>query len=199
MPMPKGRPPMGPPPGGRRDPAEDIDLEALAKETEDMLRLRFIDKNNAVFTKTDGGFVALKYLGEEYDRVNFYRAFPFTDPDRYISVRESDEKAKEIGIVDDLNTLDEKTAEMIRAQLALRYFMPIITKINDIKDRYGFSYFDVVTDKGACKFTIRNNGGAVVHLSETRLLISDLDGNRFEIPDITKLSAAELKKLDLFI
>lgn len=196
------RPPMGPPPGGRpsRPPMDrDIDLEALAKETEEMLELKFLSKENAVFTERAGGFVSLKVGEQEFERVNFYRAFPFTDPDRYISVREATDKAKEIGIIDDLNTLDAQTVAMIRRQLDLRYFTPIITRINDIKDRYGFSYFDVVTDKGACKFTIRNQGGSVIHLSETRLLISDLDGNRFEVPDTTKLTARELKKLDLFI
>jgi hypothetical protein len=39
----------------------------------------------------------------------------------------------------------------------------------------------------------------VVHLSETRILISDVDENRFEIPDVMKLSAGERKKLDLFL
>lgn len=196
------RPPMGPPPGGRppQPPMDhDIDLEALAKETEEMLELKLLNPANALFTEGDGGFVALKLQDKVYDRVNFYRAFPFTDPDRYISVREATDKAREIGIIDDLSSFDEPTVAMIRRQLDLRYFTPIITRINDIKDRYGFSYFDVVTDKGACKFTIRNHGGSVVHLSETRLLISDLDGNRFEVPDTAKLTARELKKLDLFI
>lgn len=39
----------------------------------------------------------------------------------------------------------------------------------------------------------------MVHLSETRILISDIDENRFEIPDVTVLSAKELKMLDLFL
>jgi hypothetical protein len=42
-------------------------------------------------------------------------------------------------------------------------------------------------------------GDSVINLSDTRLLITDLDGNRFEIPDITRLTPAELKKLDLFL
>ena len=198
--MPMKNPPQGPPRHGKPDGSErEVDMEALAKETEDMLKLRYINKDNAKFEKTPGGFVSLVYDGKKYDRVGLYRAFPFTDPDRYISVREANEKAREIGIIDDLNTLDAKAADMLREQLELRYFIPTITKIIDIKDRYGFSYFHVITDKGEAKFTIRNNGGSVIHLSETRLLISDLDGNRFEVKDTSKLSAGELKKLDLFI
>jgi len=186
------------PEGSPPEPIE-IDLEALAKETEDMLQLRYIDKDNAVFSRTDGGFVSLKYCDKEYDRIAVYCAFPFTDPEKYISIREANDKAREIGIIKDLSELSKDTAKILKEQLAIRYFTPVITKINDIKDEYGFAYFDVVTDRGDCKFTIRMGGGSVVTLSETRLLISDLDGNRFEVPDTGRLSAGELKKLDLFI
>lgn len=188
-----GGPPMG------RPPEREIDMEQLAAETEEMQRLRFITRDNAEFTRTPGGFVSLRFMGGSYDRVGVYRAFPFTDPERYISIRQADEKAKEIGMIQNLSDLPEETAGMLREQMNLRYFTPVITKIHDIKDRYGFAYFDVETDKGHCKFTIRNGGGSVVRLGEARLLISDLDGNRFEIPDMTRLTAGELKKLDLFI
>ena len=39
----------------------------------------------------------------------------------------------------------------------------------------------------------------MINLSETRLILVDLDGNRFEVPDTGKLTAGELKKLDLYI
>lgn len=56
-----------------------------------------------------------------------------------------------------------------------------------------------MTDFGQCRFTIHMSGGGVVHLSDVRIMITDIDGNRFEIIDVTKLSAGELKKLDLFL
>ena len=177
----------------------EIDIEQLKKETEQMQVLNFLTAENSLFSPTDGGFVSLKTGDTTYNRVGFYRTFPFTDPNRFISVREADDKAREIGIIESLDIFDESTGKIIMEQLDIRYFTPKIVKINDIKDQYGFAYFDVVTDKGAAKFTIRNGGSAVVNLSETRLLISDIDGNRFEISDLSALSAGEIKKLDLFI
>ena len=193
-----------PPRGKRRgqgapDDFTEVDIEQLKKETEQMQALNFLTPKNAVFVKTDGGFVSLKTSAAAYARVGFYRTFPFTDPNSYISIRETDEKAKEIGMIEKLSDFDENTVKIIDEQLNIRYFTPKIIKINDIKDQYGFAYFDVVTDKGAAKFTIRNGGSAVVNLSETRLLISDIEGNRFEISDLSALSAGEIKKLDLFI
>lgn len=179
---------------------EEFDLEQMEKETEEMLKLRYINSGNAEFKRTEGGFVSLKIKDEFYPRIQVYQAFPFTDPYSYISIREPDEKAKEIGIIRDLRKdVDKETRQMLEEQLRLRYFTPIIKRINSIKDEYGFAYFDVLTDHGACRFTIHMGGSSVVHLSDTRLLITDLDGNRFEIPDVKQLTAAELKKLDLFL
>lgn len=190
--------PNGPGPGGLND-FEEFDEEKMKAESADLLELRFLTKDNAVFQRTKGGFVSLDYAGKTYERVNVYRTFPVTEPDEYISIREADEKAREIGVVEKLSELSSEQAEMLREQLRLRYFTPTIKKIIDIKTEYGYGYFNVVTDFGACRFTIHNGGSAVVSLSDTRIMITDLDGNRFEIPDITRLSAGERKKLDLFI
>ncbi len=185
------------PPGGGDH--EDFNLEQMEKETEEMLKLRYINKDNAKFQRTDGGFVSVRIGDEFYPRVQVVRMFPFSDPEKYISIRTPDEHSKEIGIIEDMKNVTKETAQMLTEQINLRYFTPIITKIVNIKEEYGYAYFEVVTDRGACRFTINMGGHAVVHLSETRILISDIDENRFEIPDIMKLSAKELKKLDLFL
>lgn len=173
--------------------------EELLKESEELLEIRWITKDNAVFARTSGGFVSLDFNGQHWPRIAIHRAFPFSDPDRWISIREPDRKAKEIGIIKEMKELPKDTRDMLQEQLALRYFTPVITQIVDIKEEYGFAYFDVITDHGACRFTSRTGGDAIVRLTDTRLMISDLDGNRFEIPDINRFSTAELKKLDLFI
>lgn len=179
---------------------EDFDIAKMEEESADLLELRYINKENSVFKRTPGGFVSMEFNGTSYDRVLLYRTFPFTDPSHYISVRESNEKAREIGVIKDLDVdLSKEEVKMIKEQLDLRYFTPIIKKVNDIKEEYGYAYFNVKTNFGVCKFTIQMNGGSVFHLSENRILITDLDGNRFEVPDLLKLSAKELKKLDLFL
>ena len=178
---------------------KEFDLEEMEKETEEMLKIRYLNSDNADFKRTEGGFVSLKIGDENYERVHVVRMFPFTDPEHYISIRTPDENSKEIGIIKDFKDVSADTHKMLEEQMNLRYFTPIITKIINIKDEYGYAYFDVVTDRGACRFTINIGGSAVVHLSDTRILISDIDENRFEIPDIMKLTVGERKKLDLFL
>ncbi len=178
---------------------EEFSLEQMEQETEAMLRLRYLTPEMAAFTRTEGGFVSLKVEGEEYSRVQVVRMFPFSEPGKYISIRTAEETSKEIGVIERLETFPEDVQKMLSEQLALRYFTPIITKIYQIKDEYGFAYFDVDTDRGHCRFVIRMGGNAVVHLSDTRIIISDIDENRFEIPDVSKLTIKEQKKLDLFL
>ena len=178
---------------------QEFDEEALKRESEELLEMRFLTKDNAKFSRTDGGFVALRFGEKEYSRIGVYLTFPLTEPEEYISIREADEKAKEIGIIEKLSELDKDQQEMIREQIKLRYFMPTITKVLDIKDEYGYAYWNVITSFGACRFTTRMSGDAVILLGEARLMVTDIDGNRYEIPDFYQLSVGERKKLDLFI
>ena len=178
---------------------DNLNEDEMKAQSEDLLELRHITKDNAVFKRTKGGFVSLEYAQKKYERVLVYRTFPMSEPENYISIREADEKAREIGMIEHLSELDEDTQDMLREQLKLRYFKPQIIKINDVKDEYGFAYFNVQTDFGPCRFTIQMGGDSVVSLTDTRIIITDLDGNKFEIPDLDKLSTSERKKLDLFI
>lgn len=200
-----GMGPGGPGPGGRGpgrrgpDGMEDFQLSQMEKETEEMLRVRYLNDENAVFERTGTGFLSLRVGEEFYPRVTVARMFPFSDKDEFISVRTAQERSKEIGIVEKLSGVSRETAEMLEEQLTLRYFTPVIEKIIKIKDEYGFAYWNVVTNHGACSFTIRMGGNSVIHLSDVRILILDIDENRFEIPDINRLTPAERKKLDLFL
>ena len=177
----------------------DFDEEELKKEGDELLTLRFIDGSNAKFAATEGGFVSLEFDGKTYKRIGVYLTFPLSDPESFISIREADEKAKEIGVIKKLSDIAKDQAELIREQIKLRYFMPEITKVIDVKDEYGYAYWNVITSFGACRFTTGMGGDSVVSLSDARILITDIDGNRYEIRDFNAMTPAEKKKLDIFI
>lgn len=174
-------------------------LEAEKKSVEDMIAVKPITAENAVFSRTKGGFVRMEYDGKTYPRIAVHRCFPFSAPDLYISIREPEGDGREIGLIEDLKSLPEDIRAMLEEQMAIRYFIPRIHHIREIREEYGYSYWDVTTDRGPCRFTVRIGGGTVYAVGESRYLVNDLDGNRFEIPDIYKLTPRELKKLDLFI
>ena len=179
-------------------------LEQEKREAERLISVRPLTRDNAVFHRTEGGFVNLDYTDPEgetktYTRGAVHRCFPFSDPDHYISIRESTGDGREIGLVENLDDLPEEAREMLQEQMALRYFVPKIRKIRSIKEEYGYSYWDADTDRGSIRFTVRMGGGSVYAIGEGRYLVNDIDGNRFEIPDVKQLTAKELRELDLFI
>ncbi|MCL2740868.1 MAG: DUF1854 domain-containing protein [Oscillospiraceae bacterium] len=171
---------------------------APAKETlVDITTIRYLDPVSTAFKETEGGFVSMEAGPDEsYPRVNFQRSFPFSRSGEFISVRTVE--GKEIGIIKKLSLFASEAVAMVGRQLDRRYFSPTVTKINSIKEEFGYNYFDVESSAGQCRFTVRG-GHNVVSITETRVLLLDVDGNRFEIPDINKLDDRSLKRLEMFL
>ena len=180
-------------------PTQSSAAVEMARRADEMTTITLLSEQEAQFAATEGGFVSLNYGGRQYDRVCFVRMFPFTDPDSYISVREWDEKGREIGIIERLGDFRAEAAELINGQLGLRYFTPQIIAVHSVKAKHGFANFDVTTDRGRVRFAIRAGGDSVARLSDTRVIFTDVNGNRFEVRDTAKLSAAEQKKIDVYI
>ncbi|MCL2176633.1 MAG: DUF1854 domain-containing protein [Firmicutes bacterium] len=128
--------------------------------------------------------------------VKLHRAFPFVTPTEYISVFKDDD---EVGIIKDIMLFDETTRQLLGAELKRVYFSPIITKINTIKERYGFSYWEVTTDKGKLDFAVADTYRNIIKLGKNRLKIIDQDANRYEISDYTKLDKGSIKMLEMYI
>lgn len=192
--------PMGRGPKPGMDMQAELDLKDLEKQSQEMMSLHFLNGKNAVFEESDGGFLHLVHQGTRYDRIQLIRTFPFTDKNSYISIRDNTERAKEIGMIKDLEAdFDADSIALLEKHLKLRYFTPCIKKIISIKEHSGFIYFNVETDGGKQQFTVRNNSYSIIPFTETRIFITDVDNNRYEIPDTTKLNPKELTKLDLFI
>lgn len=160
---------------------------------------RWLDPQKIKLTRTDGGFLDLTYDDEHHERIAIHRCFPFSSPDDYLSFREAGEKAKEIGMLRHLDELGSSAQALVREQLALRYFTPIITRIHNVKEEYGYTYWDVETDRGPVRFVVRMGSGTVNRIGGTRYMVNDIDGNRFEIPDLTAYTPQEQKRLDMFV
>lgn len=174
----------------------DSVISEQKKIADEALNINFIDESCAVFKKTAGGFLSMETGSRVYGRVCVCPAFPFTHPDKYLSLRENTSEGREIGIIEDISALGEDTQALLREQISLLCFMPVITKINSVKEKYGHMYFDVETDRGRCKFTVMSSSGDIIILGGKRLILKDVDANRFEIPDISALSAGERQLIE---
>ena len=167
-----------------------------------------LNVENARFYRSGGGLISLDLKGEggeteKFERVVAIRSFPITDPDAFISIREPDsaehEKGAEIGIIPDINSFDGDTVALLREELDRRYFTPKILKIYSMKEKLGHYYWEVKTDAGKFSFVLRNAGSNIRTLEDGRVLIFDIDGNCFEIPDTDKLDKASYRKIEVYL
>lgn len=95
-----------------------------------------------------------------------------------------------------LDVFPQSTASIIERQLKIRYFTPEITKVIAVSEEFGYSYWEVETTAGRSRFTVRNGSGSVKFAAENRLLIIDVDGNRFVIPHVDQLSDKEYRMIE---
>ena len=92
---------------------EQFEKEQMEREAEEMTAVRYLTKDNAVFERTQGGFVSLTFEGKTWDRVQVIRLFPFTEPNGFISIRTVEERSREIGVIKDLKDVSKETKKLL--------------------------------------------------------------------------------------
>lgn len=190
-------------------------MPIAAKENEEALvdalfaKRESVDLNqqNARFSLSDGGLISLELSlpGKEkeyFERVIIIRAYPVSNPDEFLIVRSADTKehgkGEEIGIIRDINIMREDEIKIINAELDKRYFVPEILKVISVKEKYGLSYWECETSAGHRSFIVSNPYVSIRLLDDSRLIVEDMDGSNYCIPDVAKLDKFSQKKIEVF-
>ena len=88
---------------------------------------------------------------------------------------------------------------LLEEELDRRYFVPRITGVKSVKEEFGYQYWDVETTAGPREFTMNDLSSNLIPLKEKQVLLLDIDGNRYLIPDLTRLEAKALKFIDIWL
>lgn len=188
----------------KKDELLDDDIPALDDRRESVP----LTQDNAVFTKSAGGLISLDLTHEDgehefFERVAVFRAFPITAPDEFLSVREvsviKNERGQEIGMIRYMSDFDEATQHLFLEELDRRYFTPEIKKINSVKEKFGYSYWDCDTTAGHTVFVLNNPFSNIRTLIDGRVFINDIDGNCFSVPEPKKLDPASYRKIEIYL
>lgn len=156
-------------------------------------QIRFLDPKKLKFSRA-GAVLRLTVDGEcSYLKAGVFRVFPLTSPDSYLSVMAGG--GSEVGIVRSLDGMDPGSRRLVEEELSRRYFMPAIRRIQKVVERFGAVEWHVDTDRGPCRFTTRDLRENVLRLGPSRYIISDVDDNRFEVPDSSRLDSKSLSML----
>jgi hypothetical protein len=180
----------------------------------DLAEITYLTAENSRFYRTKNGFPALEAVlpkfGDDLEanddktpvkqdlgRVFFHRCFPFETPDEYISVLNKD--GREYAMIRDLNEMPAEAQEIIRNELERKYLCPTVTKIKSLKEKLGYSFWEVETDKGEMLFSMHDTYRNIARVGDGMLIITDVDGNRYRIDDVSKLDRKSFKKIELYL
>ncbi|MFA6729950.1 MAG: DUF1854 domain-containing protein [Eubacteriales bacterium] len=181
----------------------------------EIIEIIYLSPENAEFYETENGFPCVKAfippvkkddleeeaskdpVWQDLGRAFFHRAFPFDDAENFISVTDKD--GNEYGVIKSLDLFDGAGRDIIEKELKRKYFTPVITKILSLKERFGYSYWEADTNHGRMSFAMHDTYRNIAKVSESRLILTDVDGNRFEIPDVFGLDRKSFRKIELYL
>ena len=103
---------------------------------------------------------------------------------------------EEIGILARLSDLPVESQDLLAAEVEKAYFVPRIRQVLSITEAFGVRTWEVVTERGLRTFDITESN-QVRFLEPARLVIKDVDGNRYQIEDIRLLDGKSQQWLDL--
>jgi hypothetical protein len=112
---------------------------------------------------------------------------PLSRPNAYLALL--DGKGEEITVIPDPSALQPASLEAVQRELRQRNLTATIAAITHAKQEFGATYWSVLTDRGPRDFVTQNLQENALWFSDRQLLLLDVDGNRFEIPDIDTLDA----------
>ncbi|MDA3730124.1 DUF1854 domain-containing protein [Niameybacter massiliensis] len=147
--------------------------------------------------KMPSGFLKVIKDGETYEKVNVVRLFPYQYEKKYIALL--DQENKEITILKDLNDLKEEERTLLLDYLSYKYYMPEITKVNQVKEKMGFLYVDLDTTAGKKEVCIADFVSNIRLIKNKILSITDVEGNKYRISDFNTLDQLSKQKLDVFL
>lgn len=122
-----------------------------------------------------------------YRRVTVRRVRPLSEPDRYVALWADNDT--EIGIIADVGDLDADSGAIVRQELARRYRTPTIRRILRVRERFGVQRWFVDSSHGPLDFYVKGLHQNIALSPPHRLMITDVCGNRYDIPDVTALDA----------
>lgn len=180
----------------------------------DLASVIYLTKDNSRFYTTANGFPAMEAVlpkmgddleaeqdstpvKQDFGRVFFHRCFPFETPDEYISVLNKD--GREYAMIRRMSDLSPQDREIVQRELDRKYLCPTIERILGLKEKLGYSFWTVQTDRGEMSFSMHDTYRNIARVGNGMLIITDVDGNRYRINDYEKLDRKSFKKIELYL
>ena len=172
-----------------------------ATSLESTIDIGFLKADQAEFYRTPGGFTGLRYGEKDYPRIALRRALPIGLPMEYISI--ADPENKEIAIIRDVRLLADGQMAIVSDELSKRYYCPEVYGIKSVKDKMGYVYMELLIGSDGERYekscAINDVNKNIRMLDDDRLLLFDVDGNRYIVSSLSGLDKKSLKRLEPYM
>ncbi len=173
-----------------REPAEPTSVSKDAK------RAALSTGRCDVIRDVSNQLVFVDNTGRHHVGVVPLRTFPISEPDGCISFLA--EQGYEVAFLEELTSLPEPAANLVRRELACREFVPVIHRIVPLTDDNDLPRWQLHTDRGPTEVQVHVDDG-LRRLGQHGLLVVDIHGLRFLIPHTDELDAASRHVLDRYL
>ncbi|MFN5950607.1 MAG: DUF1854 domain-containing protein, partial [Pirellulaceae bacterium] len=176
--------------------AEDKDPAADRKP-----RILWLDPTQHHFCLDSKGRLAMQSEQQQVGDLFVVRTFPASHPDQYLSIRQwkTDGEEPEIGMIADLQEWPADEQTWIRQTANRRYLLRVIQRVYRSKLDHGFLELDVETDIGRQSILMRWTQSQAVDYGDHGKLITDTEENRWIVPSVDQLPAADRERFLQFI
>ncbi len=167
------------------------------KNLDEAANVRYLTTGDFELLRTPAGGLRLTLNNDKSVlRIKARRCFPYSMPDRFISLRDGADG--EIGIIANLCDLPKDYRRWIEDDLEMRYYVPRVSSIKTIRQRFGGIEWHVETDRGPKRLITKGVHDTMTEVEVGRFVVTDVDGNRYEIAT-EKLDAASREWLNRLI
>lgn len=187
--------------GGETPDTSQKEYKRGADDLAQAVDIGWLDLSKAVFYEGSGGFTGLCYGDKEFKRIQLRRAMPDRSPSEFISV--ADQESKEIGMIHALTDLSDDQLRIVSDELNRRYYCPEILEVKSVRDKLGYVYMEMEVFAGGEKHersaAVNDVNKNIRMLGANRLIIFDVDGNRFLVNALDKLDRKSLRRLEPYM
>lgn len=134
--------------------------------------------------------------GTRHGSIRPVRGFPISQPDYGISLVDGD--AREVVWIENLGQCDNAVCALIRDELAMRDFLPVIQRIYSISGTHEPSEWDVQTDRGRVQFVL-NVMEDVRRLDAQRAMVTDGNNVQYLVMNLGTLDAKTRRYLERYL
>jgi hypothetical protein len=143
-----------------------------------------------------GRLVLIDDEGTRHVGVEPVRAFPLSDPTRWVSL--CDPEGREVLFIESLDDLPAALRSTLEAELEGREFVPVITRIVRSSGGVFPVRWEVETDRGPTWLDLDAEDD-LRRVGAHRVLITDARKSRFQIPDTRALDSHSRKVLERYV